>query len=76
MLGFIWAGWDTGGLPPFSLGYANMLAVALLFPSSILAAPLGVRVAHGIPRRSLELAFAALLGVVVVRFVVSLTSGY
>lgn len=71
-LGFIWAGWHAEGLPPFSLGYVNLLAVALVIPTSVLTAPLGVKVAHGIPRRHLELAFAAFLGVVVLRFIVSL----
>ena len=34
--------------------------------------PLGVRVAHGISRRKLELAFAAFLAVVALRFLFSL----
>jgi uncharacterized membrane protein YfcA len=71
-LGFIWAGWGTAGLPPLSLGYVNVLAAALIVPASVLAAPYGVRLAHGIPRRKLELAFAAFLACVVARFVVSL----
>lgn len=68
MLGFIWAGWGHPSLPPFSLGYVNLLAVALIIPASILTAPIGVRVAHAFTRRQLELAFAAFLGVVVIRF--------
>lgn len=70
MLGFIWAGWNHPSLPPFSLGYVNFLAVALIIPASILTAPIGVRVAHAFTRRQLELAFAAFLGVVVIRFAV------
>jgi uncharacterized membrane protein YfcA len=34
----------------------------------MLAAPLGVRVAHGIPKRSLEIAFAIFIACVVARF--------
>jgi uncharacterized protein len=56
-LGFIWAGWHAAGLPPGSLGYVSLLGVLLIIPTSVLAAPLGVRLAHGISRRKLELAF-------------------
>ena len=72
MIGFIWAGWHSPLLPPFSLGYVNLLAVALIIPTSILTAPLGVRVAHAFTRRQLELAFCAFLGVVVLRFAIGL----
>ena len=60
-LGFIWAGWHAAGLPPGSLGYVSLLGALLIIPTSVLAAPLGVRLAHGISRRKLELAFATFL---------------
>lgn len=69
-IGFMWAGWNHPLLPPFSLGYVSLLAVALIIPASILTAPLGVRVAHAFTRRQLELAFAAFLAVVVFRFAI------
>lgn len=72
VLGFIWAGWSDPNVPALSLGYVNLLAVGLVIPSSLLTAPLGVRVAHAFTRRQLELAFAAFLGVVVIRFAFSL----
>jgi uncharacterized membrane protein YfcA len=71
-LGFIWAGWHAAGLPPGSLGYVSLLGALLIIPTSVLAAPLGVRLAHGIPRRTLELAFATFLAVVGARFLLSL----
>ena len=71
-LGFVWAGWQAAGLPPGSLGYVNLLGTAVIVPASVLAAPLGVRIAHGISRRKLELAFATFLAVVAARFFVSL----
>ena len=71
-LGFIWAGWHAAGLPPGSLGYVSLLGALLIIPTSVLAAPLGVRLAHGISRRKLELAFATFLAVVGVRFLLSL----
>ena len=71
-LGFVWAGWDAAGRPPGSLGYVSLLGALLIIPTSVLAAPLGVRIAHGISRRSLELAFAAFLTLVAIRFLLSL----
>lgn len=71
-LGFVWAGWQVGGLPPGSLGYVSLLGALLIIPTSVLAAPLGVRIAHGISRRKLELAFATFLVLVSLRFLLSL----
>lgn len=71
LLGYVWAGWGNGALPPGSFGYVNVLGAALVVPGSVLAAPLGVRVAHGISRRKLELAFAAFLAFVAVRLFLS-----
>ena len=71
-LGYVWAGWSVAGLPAGSLGYVSVLGALLIMPTSILAAPLGVRIAHGISRRALELAFAAFLATVAVRFFLSL----
>lgn len=71
-IGFIWAGWDAGGLPPGSLGYVSLFAAASMIPTSVLAATLGVRLAHGLPRRRLEVAFAAFLSLVGLRFLLAL----
>lgn len=71
-LGFIWAGWGASGLPPGSLGYVSLLSAAVIVPASVLAAPWGVRLAHGFSRRTLELAFATFLAVVAARFLFSL----
>ncbi len=67
LIGYIWSGWGAAGLPPFSLGYVNAAAL-LIIPLSVFAAPYGVRLAHGIHKRTLELAFAAFLTCVVARF--------
>jgi uncharacterized membrane protein YfcA len=71
-LGFAWAGWHAAGLPPGSLGYVSLLGALLIVPTSVGAAPLGVRIAHGISRRKLELAFATFLLAVGSRFLISL----
>jgi uncharacterized protein len=71
-LGFVWAGWGVAGRPPGSLGYVSLLGALLIIPTSVLAAPLGVRIAHGISRRRLELAFAIFLTLVALKFLFSL----
>jgi len=73
-LGFAWAGWQGAGLPPGSLGYVNLIGATVVIPATVFAAPFGVRIAHGISRRRLELAFATFLAVVALRFLVSLLS--
>jgi uncharacterized membrane protein YfcA len=72
VIGYAWAGWGAEHLPPFSLGYVNVLALAVIAPVSVFAAPFGVRLAHDIPRRKLELAFAAFLACVSARFLFDL----
>lgn len=67
-LGFMWAGWDQPGLPPLSLGYVSLIGAALIVPISVYAAPIGVRIAHGMPKRRLEIAFALFLGSMSTRF--------
>lgn len=71
-LGYMWAGWGVEGLPPYSLGYVSLIGAAIIIPVSVFAAPFGVRLAHAIPRRRLEFAFAAFLGVVALKFFVDL----
>jgi uncharacterized protein len=71
-LGYMWAGWGVEGLPPYSLGYVSLIGAAIIIPVSVFAAPFGVRLAHAIPRRRLELAFAAFLGVVALKFFIDL----
>lgn len=59
--GFVIAGWQTAGLPPYSLGYVNLLAAACVLPTMLLAVPLGVRLAHHLSSRMLRHAFALFL---------------
>lgn len=60
-LGFAWLGYGTPGLPPFSVGYVSLLALVVLLPATVLAAPWGARVAHGLSKRQLSVAFGAFL---------------
>ena len=72
-LGYMVAGWPRMDLlPPLSLGYVSLIGFALMFPTSILTAPLGVRLAHALPRRKLEVAFGLFLVFAAARFLYAL----
>lgn len=73
LFGYIWAGWGAEGLPPFSTGYINWAVVALIIPITLLIAPLGVRFAHALDKRQLEIGFGCFMLSVAARFFYSLT---
>lgn len=58
----IYFGWNAKGLPPFSLGYVNLIGFFLIIPASTYAAPLGAKIAHAIDPSKLKLIFALFLG--------------
>jgi uncharacterized membrane protein YfcA len=72
--GFVYAGWGNAALPPLSLGYVNLIGVALIVPTSMLAAPWGVKLAHTIPPLLLKRLFALFLGVTAARMIWSLAT--
>ncbi|MEX0852841.1 MAG: sulfite exporter TauE/SafE family protein [Bauldia sp.] len=72
IVGYIWAGWGAAGLPPFSAGFVNLLGLALVVPVTVVVAPLGVRLAHVMSRRQLEIGFGLFLLLVSVRFALTL----
>ena len=82
-LGYIYAGWpaaarypDVAALQlPFAIGYVSLIGAVLVMPTSLLTAPLGVRAAHALSKRRLEIAFGCYLFIVGSRFVISLLSG-
>jgi uncharacterized membrane protein YfcA len=79
-LGYVYAGWPAAAhYPtvaalqlPFALGYVSLIGAILVMPTSLLVAPLGVKVAHLMSRRTLEVAFGLYLLTVGSRFVFSL----
>ena len=73
-LGYMVAGWDRLGLPPFSVGFVSIAAVVALMPTGFVAARLGARFAHLVSRRRLELCFATYLIMVCGQFGSSLAS--
>lgn len=68
-LGYVFAGWGRADLPPDALGFVSLLGVALFVPTTVMTASLGVRLAHSLSRRRLELAFGIFLALVSLRFV-------
>lgn len=74
-LGFVWAGWGVPVPLPLTLGYVSLIGAAALIPTSVLAAPWGVRMAHGISRRKLEIGFGLLLATMGARFLLSVLGG-
>ena len=60
-IGFAMLGGNPAGLPPFSIGYVNLLALAVLLPATVLAAPVGAALAHRLGKRQLSVAFGLFL---------------
>ena len=67
MLGFVAAGWGDPRVPPGSLGYVSLIGFACIAPATVLAAPLGARIAHGFSARRLNMLFGLFLIVAAVR---------
>jgi uncharacterized membrane protein YfcA len=82
-LGYVYAGWPAAAhypdvlalQSPFALGYVSLIGAVLVMPTSLLTAPLGVRVAHAMSKKTLERAYGSYLFIVGARFAVSLLNG-
>lgn len=82
-LGYAYAGWPvaarfpdvTALQAPLAFGYVSLIGAVLVMPTSLLTAPLGVKAAHAMSKRALEIAFGLYLLIVGGRFVISLVSG-
>lgn len=72
-IGYMIAGWSyQAQLPPLSIGFVSLIGFALMAPVSSYTASYGVRLAHWLPRRRLEIAFGLFLALVSLRFLISL----
>lgn len=60
-LAYMLTGWGAAGLPPWSIGYVNAPGFILLAGLTALTAPIGARLAHRLPQKTLKRTFAALL---------------
>jgi uncharacterized membrane protein YfcA len=58
-IGYMLAGWPhMAQLPPLSVGYVSLVGLVLMAPVSSYTTSYGVRLAHWLPRRKLEIALA------------------
>jgi uncharacterized membrane protein YfcA len=74
-LGYMLAGWPyMAQMPPLSIGFVSLIGFAFMAPVSSYTASYGVQLAHWLPRRKLEIAFAIFLFLVSLRFLVSIWS--
>jgi len=60
-IGYMINGLSVPDLPPFSIGYVNLLAWACLAMSSIPVAIIGARIAHRLPAKQLRYLFIAVM---------------
>jgi len=82
-LGYVYAGWPAAAhypdvlalQPPFAIGYVSLIGAVLVMPTSLLTAPLGVRAAHAMSKKTLERAYGSYLFIAGARFVISLLYG-
>lgn len=65
--GFVITGWNVPDRPPLSLGYISLIGFALIVPTSMLLAPVGAKLAHGLNTRNLKRVFAVFLGFTALR---------
>jgi uncharacterized membrane protein YfcA len=72
-VGYAVAGWPhIHELPPMSLGFVSVIGFVLMAPVSSYTTAYGVRLAHWLPRRKLEIGFGLFLMVVSLRFLATL----
>lgn len=82
-IGYVYAGWpaaahypEVAALQfPLALGYVSLIGAVLVMPTSLLTAPLGVRVAHAMSKKTLERSYGTYLLIVGTRLAISLWNG-
>jgi uncharacterized membrane protein YfcA len=82
-IGYVYAGWPAAARfpavaalqAPLAFGYVSLIGALVVMPTSLWTAPLGVRVAHAMSKRMLEIAFGTYMFIVGGRFVISLLNG-
>lgn len=67
-LGFLFIGLDdVSGLPPYTFGYVNWLALAVIVPVTVIFAPIGANTAHRFSDKMLRRIFSIFLIIIAVR---------
>ena len=60
-LGYLWNGWGVAGLPAGSFGFVFLPAVIGVAAVSMMTAPIGARLTHSMPVKTLKRVFAGIL---------------
>ncbi|NQE04728.1 hypothetical protein C5S32_02550 [ANME-1 cluster archaeon GoMg1] len=68
-IGYLINGLSVPNLPPYSIGYVNLLAWACLAMASIPIAQIGARTAHELPAKKLQYVFIAVMFYVALKMV-------
>ena len=68
-LAYIVNGWGVAGLPPYSMGYIDLMQFVLLAGTSVVTAQLGVKMAHRLPAEQLRYIFIILMVYVGLRMI-------
>ena len=74
-LGFMMIGQGESGMPPFTFGFVNFLAIALIAPISVLCAIPGAWAAHALPKKKLRLVFIGLMILIAIKMLYGVVSG-
>ena len=69
--GYIVSGWPVVGLPPGTLGFIVLPALAGLVCGSVITAPYGARLAHRLPVLTIKRLFAGLLYVLATKMLIT-----
>ncbi len=65
--GFVVTGWGDPRLPAGNIGYVSLVGFALIAPVTVLTAPIGARIAHGLSQKRLGMLFGFFLLIVSLR---------
>ena len=68
-ISFIVSGWSDSRLPISSWGYVNVIAMTIMAPVTVLAAPMGAGIAHRLGQRQLQFVFGFCLFVISIRMI-------
>ena len=72
-IGYVLAGWRyMAVLPPLSIGFVSLIGLVLMAPVSTFTTRYGVRLAHWLPKRKLEIGFGIFVYLVGLRLLLTL----
>ncbi|MFV0476561.1 MAG: sulfite exporter TauE/SafE family protein [Parahaliea sp.] len=60
-LAYVVSGWQDPRMPDGNIGYVSLVGLVCIAPTTVLAAPLGVKLAHRLSQRTLSVVFAVFL---------------